>query len=164
MIRSADPAFQFTTRARRPPPDAVNALLSFVSALLRHDCPSALAAVGLDPAVGYLHADRPGRPSLALDLMEEFRPPLADRLVVALINRGQVDPQGFTREATGGVVLDAKTRHTVLVAYQERKQATLTHPITSEATTYALVPHIQARLLARAIRGDLDHYPPFLVR
>src|SRR5260370_20613963 len=102
MIRSDDPAFRFTTRNRRPPLDAVNALLSFLYALLLHDCSSALAAVGLDPAVGYLHADRPGRPSLALDLMEEFRPALADRLTLALINRGQVTPDGFTREATGG--------------------------------------------------------------
>ena len=164
MIRSSDPAFRFATRSRRPPLDAVNCLLSFVYALVRHDCASALAAVGLDPAVGYLHADRPGRPSLALDLMEEFRPALADRLVLALINRGQVSPQGFVRDATGGVSMDVETRRTVLVSYQERKQAKLTHPVTGEATTFAVVPHIQARLLARAIRGDLDHYPPFLVR
>lgn len=164
MIRSSDPAFRFATRSRRPPLDAVNCLLSFVYALVRHDCASALAAVGLDPAVGYLHADRPGRPSLALDLMEEFRPALADRLVLALINRGQVSPQGFLRDATGGVSMDDETRRTVLVSYQERKQAKLTHPLTGEATTLAVVPHIQARLLARAIRGDLDHYPPFLVR
>ena len=164
MIRPPDPAFRFTTRSRRPPLDAVNALLSFTYALLRHDCASALAAVGLDPGVGYLHADRPGRPSLALDLMEEFRPALADRLVLALINRAQVAAGGFVRDAAGGISMDAETRRTVLVAYQERKQAALTHPVTGEATTYALVPHIQARLLARAIRGDLDHYPPFLVR
>jgi CRISP-associated protein Cas1 len=164
MIRTDDPAFRFTTRSRRPPRDAVNALLSFVYALLRHDCTSALAAAGLDPAVGYLHADRPGRPSLALDLMEEFRPALADRLVLALINRGQVTSKGFVREATGGIAMEAETRRTVLVAYQERKQATLTHPVTGESTTYALVPHIQARLLARVIRGDLDRYPAFLVR
>ena len=164
MIRSPDPAFRFATRSRRPPLNATNALLSFVYALLRHDCVSALAAAGLDPAVGYLHVDRPGRPSLALDLMEEFRPALADRLVLALINRGQVTPGGFIRDQAGGISMDADTRRTVLVAYQERKQATLTHPVTGEATTYAVVPHIQARLLARAIRGDLDHYPPFLVR
>lgn len=164
MIRGIDPALRFSTRTRRPPLDPANALLSFVYALLRHDCTSALAAVGLDPAVGYLHADRPGRPSLALDLMEEFRPALADRLVLALINRGQVAASGFTRDAAGGVAMDAETRRTVLVAYQERKQAALTHPTTGEATTYALIPHIQARLLARAIRGDLDRYPPFVVR
>lgn len=164
MIRSDDPAFRFTTRSRRPPLDAVNALLSFLYALLQHDCTSALAAVGLDPAVGYLHADRPGRPSLSLDLMEEFRPALADRLALALINRGQVTAKGFRREATGGVLMDDATRKTVLVAYQERKQAALTHPLTNESTTYALVPHIQARLLARTIRGDLEPYPPFLVR
>jgi CRISPR-associated protein Cas1 len=164
MIRSADPAFRFTTRSRRPPLDAVNAMLSFAYALLRHDCTSALAAVGLDPAVGFLHTDRPGRPSLALDLMEEFRPALADRLVLALINRGQVSPRGFRREATGGVAMDPETRRTFLVAYQQRKQAGLTHPVTGESTTYALTPHIQARLLARVIRGDLDEYPPFLVR
>jgi len=164
MIRPTTPAFRFTTRSRRPPRDVVNALLSFVYALLRHDCTSALAAVGLDPAVGYIHADRPGRPSLALDLMEEFRPALADRLVLALINRGQVAAKGFETDAAGGVSMDAETRRTVLVAYQERKQTAVTHPVTGEATTFALAPHIQARLLARAIRGDLDHYPPFLVR
>ena len=164
MIRPAEPAFRFAARSRRPPLDAVNALLSFVYALVRHDCTSALAAVGLDPAVGYLHADRPGRPSLALDLMEEFRTALADRLVLALINRGQVSPGGFARDAAGGVSMDSETRRTVLVAYQERKQVALTHPATGESTTFALVPHIQARLLARAIRGDLDAYPPFLLR
>ena len=164
MIRSSDPAFRFTIRSRRPPLDAVNALLSFVYALIRHDCASALAAVGLDPGVGYLHADRPGRPSLALDLMEEFRPALADRLVLALINRGQVKSGGFVRDEAGGVSMDAETRRTVLVAYQERKQVALTHPVTGEATTFAVVPHIQARLLARVLRGDLDNYPPFLVR
>ncbi len=96
--------------------------------------------------------------------MEEFRPALADRLVLALINRGQVAAGGFLRDEAGGVAMDAETRRTVLVAYQERKQATLTHPLTGEETTYAVVPHIQARLLARAIRGDLDLYPPFLIR
>jgi CRISPR-associated protein Cas1 len=164
MVRSDDPAFQFATRSRRPPLDPINALLSFVYSLLLHDCASALAAAGLDPAVGFLHVDRPGRPSLALDLMEEFRPALGDRLVLALINRGQVTPKGFVREASGGVTMDAETRRIVLVAYQERKQTELTHPITGEATTYALVPHIQARLLARTIRGDLELYPPFLLR
>jgi CRISPR-associated protein Cas1 len=164
MIRPDHPEFRFTTRSRRPPKDPVNSLLSFAYALLRHDCESALAAVGLDPAVGYLHADRPGRPSLALDLMEEFRPALADRLVLALLNRGQVSPRGFTRDLAGGIVMDADTRKTILVAYQERKQVPLTHPLTGEATTFALVPHIQARLLARAIRGDLADYPPFLIR
>jgi CRISPR-associated protein Cas1 len=164
MVRAPDPAFAFATRSRRPPRDATNSLLSFLYALVLHDCASALAAVGLDPAVGYLHADRPGRPSLALDLMEEFRPALADRLTLALINRGQVAPAGFRREETGGVVMDAPTRKAVLVAYQERKQVSLTHPVTGEATTYALVPHIQARLLARTIRGDLDAYPPFTPR
>ena len=119
MIRSPDPAFRIALRSRRPPLDAINALLSFVYALVRHDCVSALAAVGLDPAVGYLHADRPGRPSLALDLMEEFRPALADRLVLALINRGQVSPKGFLRDEAGGVSMDSETRRPVLVAYQE---------------------------------------------
>ncbi len=164
MIRPDHPEFRFVTRSRRPPKDPVNSLLSFAYALLRHDCESALSAVGLDPAVGYLHADRPGRPSLALDLMEEFRAALADRLVLALLNRGQVAPSGFTHDLAGGVVMDPATRKTILVAYQERKQAPLTHPLTGEATTFALVPHIQARLLARVIRGDLDEYPAFLVR
>ena len=142
----------------------MNALLSFLYALLLHDCSSALAAVGLDPAVGYLHVDRPGRPSLCLDLMEEFRAVLADRLVLALINRGQVASKDFRREASGGVLMTDETRKTVLVAYQERKQTPLTHPLTKESTTYALAPHIQARLLARTIRGDLDTYLPFLMR
>jgi len=164
MIRPDGDAFRFTTRSRRPPLDIVNSLLSFCYALIRHDCTSALAAVGLDPAVGYLHADRPGRPSLALDLMEEFRPALADRLVLALINRAQVTPSGFIRDPAGGITMNAETRKTVLVAYQERKQAELTHPLTGESTTYALVPHIQARLLARVIRGDLESYPPFLLK
>ena len=164
MIRSDDLAFAFSTRTRRPPRDETNTLLSFLYALLSHDCGSALAAVGLDPAVGYLHVDRPGRPSLALDLMEELRPVFADRLVLALINRGQVASKGFRREASGGVMMDDETRKTVLVAYQQRKQDALTHPVTNEATTFALVPHIQARLLARTIRGDLEHYPPFILR
>lgn len=164
MIRSSSPDLGFAVRSRRPPRDPANALLSFVYALLRHDCQSALAAVGLDPGVGYLHVDRPGRPSLALDLMEEFRPVLADRLVLALINRGQVSPRQFTRDEVGGVSMDADARRTVLVAYQERKQASVTHPTTGESTTFGLVPHVQARLLARAIRGDLESYPPFLLR
>lgn len=164
MIRSPDPAFRFATRTRRPPRDPVNAMLSFVYALLRHDCQSALAAVGLDPGVGYLHVDRPGRPGLALDLMEEFRPALADRLVLALINRGQVAPGDFIRDEAGGFSMSADARKTVVVAYQERKQASVTHPTTGESTTYGLTPHIQARLLARTIRGDLETYPPFLVR
>ncbi len=164
MIRAADPALRFATRSRRPPRDPVNAMLSFAYALVRHDCTSALAAVGLDPAVGYLHADRPGRPSLALDLMEEFRHSLADRLVLAMINRGQVSPSGFVSDPAGGVAMDAAMRKAVIVAYQERKQSSLTHPLTGEATSFAIVPHIQARLLARTIRGDLDPYPPFLVR
>ena len=165
MIRSDDPAFRFTTRSRRPPLDAVNALLSFLYALLRHDCTSALAAVGLDPAVGYLHADRPGRPSLALDLMEEFRPALADRLGAGAdqprAGHGRGVPAARRRAGCSWTMRRARRSSSPT---RSASRPTLTHPLTGEATTYALVPHIQARLLARAIRGDLDLYPPFLVR
>lgn len=164
LIRSSDPAFQFKNRSRRPPLDPINALLSFIYAIVRHDCESALSAVGLDPYVGFLHADRPGRVSLALDLMEEFRPALADRLIVSMINRGQFTPKDFVREATGGFAIKEDARKSLLVAYQERKQTEIKHPFTEETTTIAVVPHIQARLLARVVRGDLESYPPFIVR
>jgi len=123
---------------------------------------SALEAVGLDPQVGFLHADRPGRPALALDLMEEFRPLLADRLALALVNRRQVRPEGFRAAPGGAVEMDEKTRKTVLVAWQKRKEAAIVHPFLGERTTVGLLPHLQARLLARHLRGDLDAYPAFL--
>lgn len=164
LIRKQREAFTFEKRTRRPPKDPVNALLSFLYSVLLHDAASALEAVGLDPAVGYLHADRPGRLSLALDLMEEFRPALADRLVISLINLGQVKAKGFQKMETGAVKMDEGTRKTVLTAYQKRKQDELTHPFTGTRTTVGLLLHLQARLLARTIRGDLDVYPPYLMK
>ncbi|MBN2023787.1 MAG: CRISPR-associated endonuclease Cas1 [Pirellulales bacterium] len=148
----------------RPPQDNVNALLSFVYALLTHDATSACQSVGLDCQMGFLHADRPGRPSLALDLVEELRPVLADRLVLSLVNRQQVDPGGFTRRETGGVEMNDRTRKAVLVAYQKRKEESITHPFLGEKVTLGLLPHVQARLLARWLRGDLDGYPSFFWR
>lgn len=151
-------------RNKRPPTDPVNALLSFLYALLAHDCRSALESCGLDPQCGYLHRDRPGRPSLALDLMEEFRSVLADRAAITLLNRKQIQSKDFIVHQTGAVQLKDDSRKTVLQHWQERKQREITHPLTEEKTTIGLLPHIQARLLARHLRGDLDAYPPFLVK
>lgn len=162
MIRVDDPAFRFAGRSRRPALDRVNALLNFLYALLGHDCRSALEAVGLDPQVGLLHADRPGRASLALDLIEEFRPVIADRLALSLINRRQLVARDFTVEDSGAVLLTDEARKTVLTAWTERKTEELRHPFLGEAVTLGLVPHIQAQLLARHLRGDLDGYPPFV--
>ena len=156
--------FAFRRRSRRPPLDPMNALLSFLYTLLMHDCRSALESVGLDPAVGFLHRLRPGRPSLALDLMEELRPVIADRLALSLINRRQLSPSDFKTDVSGAVTLRDKARKTVLVAYQKRKQDELRHPFLHEQTTLGLVPFVQATLLARHLRGDLDGYPPFLWR
>jgi CRISPR-associated protein Cas1 len=157
-------AFSFRSRSRRPPLDPVNALLSFLYAMLAHDARCACEAAGLDPAVGFLHRDRPGRPGLALDLMEEFRPFLADRLARSLINRRQVSPGGFTVTESGAVRMDDATRKAVLVAYQKRKQEEILHPFLGEKTTIGLLVHLQARLLARYLRGDLDAYPAFIWR
>lgn len=154
--------FFFHTRSRRPPLDNVNALLSFVYTLLMHDVRSALEAVGLDPQVGYLHRDRPGRHGLALDLMEELRPVIADRLVLSLINLKQVHHNGFVSQETGAVTMDDDTRKQVIVAYQQRKRETLRHPFVNEDIEVGLIPHVQAQLLARHLRGDLDAYPPFI--
>ncbi|GHU06025.1 CRISPR-associated endonuclease Cas1 1 [Betaproteobacteria bacterium] len=162
LIRVDAPALRFNGRSRRPPTDAVNALLSFLYTLLTHDCRSALETVGLDPAVGFLHRDRPGRPSLALDLLEEFRPLLADRVVLSLINRRQVNEQDFVTFDNGAVLLKDTSRKTVLTAYQERKQEDLHHAFLDEKFAIGLLPAIQAQLLARHLRGDLDAYPPFL--
>jgi CRISPR-associated protein Cas1 len=164
LIVAQKDAFSFHGRSRRPPTDNVNALLSFVYTLLTHDVSSALEAVGLDPQVGYLHADRSGRPSLALDLVEEFRPFIADRLVLSLINRRQVQGSGFVQGETGGVVMDDDTRKTVLVAYQDRKQEEIKHPFLDDETTVGMLVHLQALLLARYLRGDLDAYPAFIWR
>ena len=156
--------FQFRGRSRRPPLDRVNALLSFLYALLRHDIESALESVGLDPAVGFLHADRPGRPSLALDMMEELRSVLADRLALTLINRRQVQAEGFIAQDGGGILLEEATRKTVIAAWQTRKQEEIEHPLLNERIPLGLVPYTQALLLARYIRGGLDGYPAFLWR
>lgn len=155
-------AIYFSGRNRRPPKDAVNALLSFLYALLAQDCRSGLEACGLDSAVGFFHRDRPGRPGLALDLMEEFRAPLADRLALSLLNRQQLTDKDFTIEASGAVFLKEDSRKTVITAWQERKKKIIEHPYLQEKMTIGFVPHIQARLLARYVRGDLDAYPPMI--
>lgn len=162
LLRGDRETFTFGGRNRRPPLDPVNALLSFVYALLAHDIRSALETMGLDPAVGFLHRDRPGRPSLALDLMEEFRPAIADRLVLTLVNRRQVAASGFHRQENGAVLMDEATRRVVLVAWSERKREELRHPFLDETTTVGLPWLVQAQLLARHLRGDLDAYPPYL--
>ena len=162
LIEASKDEFFFRERSRRPPLDNVNALLSFLYTLLVHDIAGALEGVGLDPAVGFLHSDRPGRPGLALDLMEELRPMLGDRLALTLINRQQVKGSGFQKTETGAVVMNDDTRKTVLVAYQNRKQEELVHPFLEERIAIGLIPHAQALLLARYLRGDLDGYPPFL--
>ncbi len=156
--------FAFTGRSRRPPRDRINCLLSFLYALVRHDCITALTAAGLDPFVGFLHVDRANRPSLALDLMEEFRPWLADRLAITLINRQQINPEHF-REREGGAVEFSDTgRKLVIKAYQERKQESLNHPLLDQNLRIAQLPFIQARVLARHLRGDIIDYIPFVPR
>ena len=162
LVRNTDAVFKFSVRSRRPPLDAVNALLSLLYTLLTHDCRSALESVGLDPAVGFLHRDRPGRPSLALDLMEAFRPVLADRLALSLINRGQVSKHDFVFMENGAVLLRDDARKVVLTAYQERKREELQHAFLGEKAPLGMFPFIQAQLMARHLRGDLDSYPPFL--
>ncbi|TWT35612.1 CRISPR-associated protein Cas4/endonuclease Cas1 fusion [Posidoniimonas corsicana] len=154
--------FAFRGRSRRPPLDRINALLSFVYTLLMSDVRSACESVGLDAAVGFLHRDRPGRPGLALDLMEEFRPWLADRFVLTLINRGQVRPNDFQTVESGAVLMKEKARKDLLVAWQNRKQEETTHTFLGERCTIGLVIHLQARLFARYLRGDIDAYPPYL--
>jgi CRISPR-associated protein Cas1 len=156
--------FFFRERNRRPPLDNVNALLSFLYTLLTHDMRAAIESVGLDSAVGFLHRDRPGRPGLALDLIEEFRPYLADRLALKLINRMQVKAKGFVKTESGAVTMDEETRKEVLIAYQKRKQEEIQHPFLGEKITIGLLPHVQALLMARHLRGDIDAYPPFIWR
>ena len=164
LITRDDEQLGFRGRTRRPPLDRTNAMLSFAYGMLRHDVRSACEGVGLDPQIGFLHADRPGRASLALDLMEELRSPLADRAVLTVINRRQVSGADFVVRPGGGVHMKDAARRTLIVTYQKRKQETLTHPFLGERTTVGLLPHLQARLLARHLRGDLDGYPPFLTR
>lgn len=161
LIRSPDAQMRWTGRSRRPPLDPVNALLSFLYTLLTHDCRSALESVGLDPAAGFLHRDRPGRPSLALDLMEELRPVLADRLALSLINRRQLRARDFEKQESGAVMMSDEARKTVLTAWQERKREERIHPFLEEKAPLGLVPYLQAQMLARHLRGDLDAYPPW---
>ena len=162
LILGEKPLFAFGTRNRRPPLDPVNALLSFAYSLLTNDCASALESVGLDAYVGFLHRDRPGRTSLALDLMEELRPCLADRFVLTLINNRVVGRGDFDFRENGTVFLSDAGRRTFLQRWQERKRETITHPYLREKLSWGLVPYIQALLFARTLRGDLDGYPPFL--
>lgn len=162
LILQQKEAFSFHGRSRRPPLDAVNALLSFVYTLLMHMSAAALETVGLDPYVGFMHTDRPGRASLALDLMEELRPVFADRFVLSLINKRMVSFSGFHQKENGAVIMDEETRRNVLSAWQMRKQETIKHPFLEEKVEWGMVPYAQALLLARYIRGDLDAYPPFM--
>jgi CRISPR-associated protein Cas1 len=154
--------FFFKERSRRPPMDNVNALLSFIYTILAHETAAALETVGLDAYVGFLHKDRPGRISLALDLMEELRPVFADRFVISLINKREVGKNGFRTQENGSVIMDDDTRKKVLGAWQLRKQEMITHPFLGEKIPWGLTPYVQAQLLARYLRGDLDAYPPFL--
>ncbi len=161
LILKQKDAFFFHDRNRRPPQDNMNALLSFLYTLLTSEVASALETVGLDPYVGFLHRDRPGRPSLALDLMEELRPVFADRLALSMVNLKQVDGDGFTEKENGGILMNDETRKKVLTLWQERKKEKITHPYLKEKVEFGLIPYIQALLLARYLRGDLDSYPPF---
>lgn len=156
--------FGFDDRNRRPPLDPMNALLSFLYAVLLNDCRSALEATGLDPQLGFLHAVRPGRLALALDLLEEFRAVIADRLALALINREQLRPKHFKKREGGAVLLEEDGRKLVIAAYQERKKETLMHPVLEQQVPIGLLPHVQARLLARYLRGDAPCYVPYLHR
>ena len=162
LILGNKAVFHFTTRSRRPPMDPVNALLSFAYSLLSHDCASALESAGLDSYVGFLHRDRPGRSSLALDLMEELRPCIADRFVLSCINNRIFQKSDFDYRENGAVFLNEKGRRTFLQRWQERKKDTLTHPFLGEKIPWGLVPYLKAMLLARHLRGDLEAYPPFL--
>ncbi len=161
LIRSPDAQLRFSGRSRRPPLDPINALLSFLYTLLTHDCRAAAESVGLDPAVGFLHRDRPGRPSLALDLMEELRPVFADRLALSLVNRRQLRAADFERQDSGAVFLTDAGRKTVLEAWQDRKKEERRHPFLDEIAPLGLVPFLQAQMLSRHLRGDLDAYPPW---
>ena len=154
---------RFEERSRRPPKNEVNAVLSFLYMLLKNDVQSALEAVGLDPACGYLHTLRPGRPALALDIMEELRAPLCDRMALALFNRGQLDKKDFDLEL-GQCLIEEKARKLLISSWQNRKKETVQHPFIKEKIEIGLIPFVQAQLLARVLRGDLDEYPPFIWR
>jgi CRISPR-associated protein Cas1 len=162
--RESRDKFTMDGRTRRPPRDRFNALLSFLYSMLMNDCRSALEAVGLDPQLGFLHTVRPGRASLALDLMEEFRSVFADRLALTLINRGQIGANDFAEREGGAVMLEGDARRTVVVAYQERKQEEIMHPLLETKVPIGLLPILQARFMSRTLRGDMEGYLPFLVR
>ena len=162
LLKQQREAFSFTTRSRRPPRDRINCMLSFLYALVRHDCIAALTSIGLDPFVGFLHAERPNRPALALDLMEEFRPWLADRLAVTLINRQQIGPDDFKLREGGAVELTDAGRKRVITAYQERKRESINHPLLDQNLRLGQMPFIQARVLARYLRGDIADYVPLV--
>jgi len=164
LITSQKEEFEFKQRSKRPPLDPANAILSFLYAILANDCRSALETVGLDPQVGFLHQLRTGRPSLALDLMEEFRAYLGDRVMLNLVNLKQVVKKDFEIRESGEVRMSDEARKTVLTAYQKKKQEEITHPFLAEKMTIGLLPHIQAQLLARHIRGDIPEYPPFYLK
>lgn len=164
LVLEEKEVFRFSGRSRRPPLDPINAILSFLYTLLAHDCSSALETVGLDPQVGFLHRERPGRPSLALDLMEELRPYLVDRLTLSLINNRQVDAKGFITKESGGVIMNEEMRKMIITSWQKRKQEEIMHPFLGEKIAIGLIPYAQAMLLARHLRGDLDAYPPFLMK
>lgn len=162
LILQQKEEFAFNGRNKRPPLDNMNAMLSFVYTLLTHDTASALETVGLDSYVGFLHTDRPGRVSLALDLIEELRPFFADRFVISLVNKRVINGKGFEKQESGAVFMTNETRREILRHWQERKQEKIKHPFLNETIEWGLVPHVQAMLLARYIRGDLDGYPPFM--
>ncbi len=164
LIRQNRESFRLNGRTRRPPLDPMNALLSFLYGLLVADCSAAAAAAGLDASVGFLHVDRPGRPGFALDLMEEFRPLIADRIALALVNRQQVKATGFVTSESGGVSMDDATRRAVLAAYQQRKREEVTHPLLEQKTPVGRLPFLQARIMARYLRGDLPAYVPCVLK
>lgn len=164
MILRHKDAFYYHERSRRPPMDRVNALLSYAYMMLTSMCESALETVGLDPYVGFMHTDRPGRASLALDLIEEFRPCLADRFVLGLINNGVVGTDDFEIQENGSVLISSEARKKIQQSWQQKKQEQVTHPYLKEKIPWGLVPYTQAMLLARCIRGDIDGYPPFIWR
>jgi len=161
LILNQKEEFKMTERSRRPPLDRINAMLSFLYTLLVHEVVAALESIGLDPQAGFLHRNRPGRPSLALDIMEELRSHFADRLAVTLINRNQVTASNFIIKENGTVLMDEQARREVLTAWQKRKQEEIIHPYLGEKVALGLLPYIQAMLLARHIRGDIEDYPPF---
>lgn len=162
LILSNKHDFYFKGRTKRPPLDNVNAMLSFIYTILSNDVASALSSVGLDPFVGFMHKDRPGRRSLALDLMEELRAPLADRFVITMINNKQVCASDFVKQDNGAILMKDETRKKIISAWQKKKQEELTHPFLKEKISWGLVPYVQSLLLARHLRGDLEEYPPFL--